>query len=69
MTKRLIDLDDEAEAKARAALGTNTYRATVNQALQQAGEHRPNQDRVNAAFDKLATLHITDQDRADAWRR
>ena len=69
MTKRLVDLDDEAEAMARSALGTSTYRATVNQALRKAGERRPNQDRVNAGFDKLGTLDLTDQDRVDAWRR
>ena len=69
MTKRLVDLDDEAEAMARSAPGTSTYRATVNQALRKVGERRPNQDRVNAAFDKLGTLDLTDQDPVDAWRR
>lgn len=33
MTKRLVDIDDEALASARAALGTSTLKATVHAAL------------------------------------
>ena len=69
MTKRLIDIDDEAEADARAALGTSTYKATVNQSLAKAAKQPPSTTNVDSAFDKLAALHFIDQDRQDAWQR
>lgn len=70
MTKRLIDLDDEAEAAARAALGTTTYRSTVNEALRLAASTgQPTDTQIEAALDKLETVRMSDEERADAWRR
>ena len=38
MTKRLVDIDDEVLAAARAALGTSTLKETVNTALEEAAD-------------------------------
>lgn len=65
VTKRLIDIDDEALATAQAALGTRTMRDTVNQALRLAGQHDVTQ--FEAAVADLAGIDFAD--RADAWRR
>jgi Arc/MetJ family transcription regulator len=35
MTKRLVDIDDELLAQAKALLGTDTMKDTVNQALRE----------------------------------
>lgn len=68
MTKRLIDLDDEAEALARQALGTKTYRATVNEALRLAATRVTASDsEIEKALDRLAELSISDEDRDQAW--
>jgi len=63
MTKRLIDVDDEALRVARAELGTRTIKDTVNEALRRATAHR--QRRIAAALDVLADAQT--DDRADAW--
>ena len=64
MSKHLIDLDEVSLVAARAALGTQTIKDTVNQALLMATEgHR---ERVAAALDALAAS--PPEDRADAWR-
>lgn len=65
VTKRLIDIDDEALSAARAALGTATMRDTVNEALRRAG--RTDAARFEAAVIALGAVDFAD--RADAWRR
>ena len=64
MTKRLIDVDEERLAQARAELGTRTIKDTVNEALRQAAEGR--ERRIADALDTLAGADLGD--RADAWR-
>ena len=64
MAKHLIDVDEEALSRARAQLGTETIRDTVNEALRRATGDRDH--RVTAALDVLAKADLAD--RADAWR-
>jgi Arc/MetJ family transcription regulator len=64
MTKRLIDVDDDALDAARQALGTSTMKDTVNEALRLAAGHR--RDELTAALEVIAA--IAPADRADAWR-
>jgi Arc/MetJ family transcription regulator len=40
MSKRLVDIDDDALTLARAQLGTATIKDTVNEALRRAGSAR-----------------------------
>lgn len=64
MTKHLVDIDEAALRAARAELGTDTIKDTVNLALQRAGvEHA---DRVKQRLDALADLELLP--REDAWR-
>ena len=51
MTKRLIDVDDDALGAARAELGTTTIKDTVNEALK-----RSSADRQVRVADSLALL-------------
>jgi Arc/MetJ family transcription regulator len=64
--KHLIDLDEDALAAARAALGTTTIRATVNEALRRAAIEANRESRIRASLDALASMPALD--RADAWR-
>ena len=64
MTKRLVDIDEEALAAAQAELGTSTMKDTVNAALRRAGQSRSR--RVKEALDRLARRHLPA--REDAWR-
>jgi Arc/MetJ family transcription regulator len=64
MTKRLVDIDDDALASARAQLGTGTIKDTVNEALRRAGDDR--QTSVTAALEVLAAVEL--DDRGAAWR-
>lgn len=64
MTKRLVDLDDDALAAARARLGTITIKDTVNEALRQAAAAR--RDDLREALDVLAGLEL--EDRTASWR-
>ena len=64
MTKRLVDLDDEALASARAHLGTRTIKDTVNQALREAAGAR--RTALADALDVLAGAELVD--RSEAWR-
>ncbi|MGI8714974.1 MAG: hypothetical protein ACR2NR_17695 [Solirubrobacteraceae bacterium] len=59
-----MDLDEEALGAARAELGTETIKDTVNQALRRAGaEHRA------AAMNRLDVLGEADlAARGQAWR-
>ncbi len=64
MAKHLVDIDEQALARARAELGTATIKDTVNTALREAVGRRD--ERVVAALDRLAEADLSD--RADAWR-
>lgn len=66
--KRLVDIDDEALAAARAALGTQTIKDTVNQALALAADSSCRVADLAAALDRLAQVDLSDEDRAAAWR-
>jgi Arc/MetJ family transcription regulator len=59
-----VDIDEAALSAARAELGTETIRDTVNQALRRAGGDRPSE--VTRALDVLAKLDPGD--RSAAWR-
>ena len=64
MTKRLIDIDDDALDAARAQLGTRTIKDTVNEALRGAARQRSAQ-----LADALSVLADADlDDRSTAWR-
>ena len=64
MTKRLVDIDEDALDAARSQLGTTTIKATVNQALRLAGSDRS--EAVSDSMDVLAGIPHFDRD--DAWR-
>jgi Arc/MetJ family transcription regulator len=64
MAKHLVDIDDDALRAARAQLGTDTIKDTVNQALRRAGQTRSGA--VKASLDRLA--RVTLAEREDAWR-
>lgn len=64
MTKRLVDIDEEALSAARAELGTNTIKDTVNSALRRVSGGR--EERVGQALDSLAAAPL--EDRSLAWR-
>lgn len=64
MSKHLVDIDDHALGAARAELGTETIKETVNEALRRVSEHRPGH--VERALDVLAQSALAD--REEAWR-
>ena len=64
MGKHLVDIDDDALSAARAQLGTDTIKDTVNQALWRAAHLRPKA--VKKALDVLARVEL--DRREDAWR-
>jgi Arc/MetJ family transcription regulator len=64
MAKHLVDIDDDALNAARAQLGTETIKDTVNQALVRAGRARS--QRVKMSLDRLARMDF--DRREDAWR-
>lgn len=64
VTKRLIDVDDDALDAARAQLGTRTIRDTVNEALRQAARRRDAE--LASALSVLADAEL--DDRSAAWR-
>lgn len=66
--KHLVDLDEEALAHARLALGTHTIKDTVNQALRAAAQHSTRQEWIDDALSRLAAMNLSDDDRASAWR-
>ena len=64
MTKRLIDVDDDALDAARVKLGTATIKDTVNEALRSAAR-----ERASELASALSTLSQADlDDRTEAWR-
>jgi hypothetical protein len=64
MTKRLVDISDQALESARAALGTRTMKETVNRALELASGGQL--DRVDGALNALAAMPAFA--RGEAWR-
>ena len=64
MTKHLIDIDDEMLGAARAELGTETLKDTVNEALRLVAS--PRDKRVAQALDTLSRVDLGN--REDAWR-
>jgi Arc/MetJ family transcription regulator len=64
MTKHLVDIDDEALGAARARLGTDTIKDTVNEALRQVSHSRKKE--VARSIDVLIRAKL--QDREKAWR-
>jgi Arc/MetJ family transcription regulator len=64
MTKHLVDIDDDALSAARAELGTETIKDTVNQALLHAGRARSKT--VKRSLDRLSRTDF--ERREDAWR-
>ena len=64
MAKHLVDIDDEALGAARAELGTDTIKDTVNEALRLVGRGR--RKGVSRAIDVLVRAKLEDRDRA--WR-
>ena len=64
MSKHLVDIDEEALRAARARLGSETIKETVNRALRHAGgEHRR---AVKRRLDQLARADLAARERA--WR-
>jgi Arc/MetJ family transcription regulator len=64
VTKRLIDVDDDALNAARAKLGTSTIKDTVNEALRVAARERAIE--LAAALSTLSQADL--DDRTEAWR-
>ena len=64
VSKHLVDIDDEALGAARARLGTETIKDTVNEALRQVSEGRGKE--VARSIDVLVRAKLKDRDRA--WR-
>jgi len=64
MAKHLVDIDDDALGAARAELGTETIKETVNEALRRVSRGR--QKSVSRAMDVLVRAKLEDRDRA--WR-
>ncbi len=64
MAKHLVDIDEEALGAARAQLGTQTIRDTVNEALARAAGQRSAE--VRRSLDQLSRVRL--DDRMDAWR-
>lgn len=66
--KHLVDIDEEALASARIALGTRTIKDTVNDALRAAGQRSVRRERIDEALGLLAALDLPNDDRVRAWR-
>ncbi len=64
MAKRLVDVDEEALAAAKARFGTRTIKDTVNEALRRAAADRRTE--LDQALDVLAGSTLDDRSRA--WR-
>lgn len=72
MTKRLVDIEDEALEEARRILGTRTIKDTVNTALHEtirAAQRQQHLDRAALRRFAAAARDLGDEDvMADAWR-
>jgi Arc/MetJ family transcription regulator len=63
VSKRLVDIDDDALEAARVELGTATIKDTVNESLRRAAGTR--EAAVTDALDVLSGVPLAD--RSDAW--
>ncbi len=72
VTKRLIDVEDEALDAARRVLGTDTIKDTVNTALRASVEAAERRDRLDpGALQRFADASrdlLDDGVMTDAWR-
>ncbi len=64
MSKHLVDIDEEALRAARARLGSETIKETVNRALRQVGDQQG--EAVKRRLDLLARAEL--DPREQAWR-
>jgi Arc/MetJ family transcription regulator len=64
MSKHLVDIDEDALGAARARLGTETIKDTVNEALRHVSQARNKQ--VARSLDVLVRAQLEDRERA--WR-
>lgn len=71
MSRTLIDVDDDALARAASVLGTTTKVETVNRALQlvaESADRRAERDRFEALLDLVGDRLAETDVRAEAWR-
>jgi Arc/MetJ family transcription regulator len=71
MSRTLIDVDDDALARAASVLGTTTKVETVNRALRlvaQTGDRQAEQARFDELLDLLGELLAETDVRSEAWR-
>jgi Arc/MetJ family transcription regulator len=71
MSRTLIDVDDEALARAASVLGTSTKVDTVNRALQliaQKADRQAERERFDALLDLVGDRLAETDVRAEAWR-
>jgi Arc/MetJ family transcription regulator len=71
MSRTLIDVDDDALARAASVLGTTTKVETVNRALRlvaQSGDRQAEQARFDELLDLLGELLTETDVRSEAWR-
>ncbi len=66
--KHLIDLDEDALAKARSELDTTGIKDTVNAALAIVADFNIRKARLRRALESLAEIELTDEQRSAAWR-
>jgi Arc/MetJ family transcription regulator len=71
MSRTLIDVDDDALARAASVLGTSTKVDTVNRALQLVAQNAGRQaerDRFDTLLDLVGDRLAETDVRAEAWR-
>jgi Arc/MetJ family transcription regulator len=71
MSRTLIDVDDDALARAASVLGTTTKVETVNRALQlvaRSGDRQAGQARFDELLDLIGDRLAETDVRAEAWR-
>lgn len=69
VTKRLVDIDDDALEAAQVALGTGGLKDTVNAALSAAAaDSEARLAEIRKSFAAASGVPFTDADRAEAWQ-
>jgi Arc/MetJ family transcription regulator len=71
MSRTLIDVDDDALARAASVLGTTTKVETVNRALQMvadSADRRAGRGRFDDLLDRIGDRLAETDVRAEAWR-
>ena len=71
MSRTLIDVDEEALARAASVLGTTTKVETVNRALRlvaESGVRKAERDRFDDLLDLVGDRLAETDVRAEAWR-